>query len=88
MCIRMRLSNLQEYIVDELLAKLQVNPLGPAVPPGEASAGLILPRQFNVHLTRSSQELYGRLTASIESLLLKCSEKRDKLRRYARKTRS
>ncbi|VDB98765.1 unnamed protein product [Peniophora sp. CBMAI 1063] len=64
MCVRMKSSSLQEYIVDDILAKLQVNPLVPGVPPGEAST-----------------ELYSRLTMSIETLLLKCSNGQDKLRR-------
>ncbi|KZV64598.1 hypothetical protein PENSPDRAFT_738189 [Peniophora sp. CONT] len=64
MCVRMKQSNVQEYIVDDLLAKLPVNPLVPGVPPGDVS-----------------QELYGKLTNSIELLLLKCSDRPDKLRR-------
>lgn len=65
MCVRMKSSSLQEYIVDGTLAQLQVNPLVPGVPPGEVSS-----------------ELYTKLTNSIETLLLKSSERQDKLRRY------
>lgn len=66
LCVRMKSSSLQECIVDEVLAQLQINPLIPGVPPGDASS-----------------EIYMKLTNSIETLLLKCSERQDKLRRYA-----
>lgn len=81
MCVRMKGSNVQEYVVDELLAALQVNPLNPGTPPGDASKGSVFDHPHRAVLTTCPTELYAKLTTSIETLLLKESEKQDKLRR-------